>query len=119
MLGFLLELYLPRSVSGVAGELTGDHPATCGLLFDTLKVSKRAGRAAQTKTVAASRIIVRRKIAWQGTVYGERYATSMSNRITWLAVALALLLGGVAWYRMHNRKELSREVTVGVPAAST
>jgi hypothetical protein len=43
----------------------------------------------------------------------------MSNRITWLAVALALLLGGIAWYRMHNRKELSREVTVGVPAAST
>ena len=43
----------------------------------------------------------------------------MSNRITWLAVAVALLLGGAAWYRLHNRKELTNEVTVGVPAAST
>jgi hypothetical protein len=32
----------------------------------------------------------------------------MSKRITWLAVALALLLGGAALYRVNNRKEVSK-----------
>jgi hypothetical protein len=41
----------------------------------------------------------------------------MSNRITWLAVAIALLLGGMALYQWHNRKEVSRAATVALPSA--
>jgi hypothetical protein len=42
----------------------------------------------------------------------------MSNRITWLAVAIALLLGGMALYQWQNRKEISQAAAVvTAPAA--